>query len=689
MQRVKNFVLIAVAVIFALTQPSVLVMAQETSPSPSPSPKLTGPQQPTGPQVPTGPQGPTGPASATGPQTTPGPQVSTGPVSALASPPADPTLAQEPASTGGGSAAASNDTTGANSDNTATVNQDNTTTVSQTNTATTNNTLELDAGTGQNQTSFNTGSGTTKSGTVNGQLTVINVSNAQAKAGSTVAAQSLTGDQSSPVIVGVGPAIPIATNSNTGADSSNVVRLDQNTVVAVSVINNATANNTIAVDADTGNNEANFNTGSGNIETGDVNLAITLINLLNMINPDVPVDLNVLTVFGDLLADLLFPSNIAAGNSNTGSGSSNDASATVNNDLTFTTSNNATITNAVDYDLTTGENEANFNTGGGSIESGTATAQTAVANIANAPANMLWLINVYGACDCDLSALDPTKYVLNIISAGASNDTTGANSDNQATINQNNDVAVSLTNNGTVNNTVSVTANTGGNGASFNTGSGNIKTGDINVFTGIINLVNTTVGSGQRFSLGVINIMGDWLGKAGIFAKKPTVASSSSSVTGQTALAINQSSLPASSEAGLPASAASSSPTVTQPPTAVETLIASQSRGRIAPAPTSTTTNDQKNKTKTKTKVDIDTDGTATIDITIEPSPAASPADRPDSRSGGRGWFATAAHAATENGIIGSRGLPTYALLAIPLLLWLAAELIFGFLIRRRRQKQS
>jgi hypothetical protein len=56
-----------------------------------------------------------------------------------------------------------------------------------------------------------------------------------------------------------------------------------------------------------------------------------------------------------------------------------------------------------------------------------------------------------------------------------------------------------------------IDANTGGNSASKNTGSGTIQTGDVNVAANIVNLLNNNF-IGGRFVLTIVNIFGGFYG---------------------------------------------------------------------------------------------------------------------------------------------------------------------------------
>lgn len=74
------------------------------------------------------------------------------------------------------------------------------------------------------------------------------------------------------------------------------------------------------------------------------------------------------------------------------------------------------------------------------------------------------------------------------LAAEATNSNTGANSNNESKVEIKNDVTISSNNNTVINNTISISANTGGNSADKNTGDGTVSTGDI---TGSVSVTNT------------------------------------------------------------------------------------------------------------------------------------------------------------------------------------------------------
>lgn len=146
--------------------------------------------------------------------------------------------------------------------------------------------------------------------------------------------------------------------------------------------------------------------------------------------------------------------------SGNGSNSDNDAQVNRNQDTTVVQTNNAYVKNNVTSTSSTGGNRANDNTGG-DVTIATGNARTSVdlstrVNLNHADVN---------TCDCEGDA--------EILISG-----NGADSDNTAKLNSNNDTSVFQTNDAHIKNNVDADAKTGYNDANRNTG------GDVTVLTG-------------------------------------------------------------------------------------------------------------------------------------------------------------------------------------------------------------
>jgi len=79
-----------------------------------------------------------------------------------------------------------------------------------------------------------------------------------------------------------------AANSTTGAGSENVATTQVNNSTDISSSNTAIITNNLSITANTGNNEANGNTGGGEITTGDIHGSVTINNSVNSSGIAVP-----------------------------------------------------------------------------------------------------------------------------------------------------------------------------------------------------------------------------------------------------------------------------------------------------------------------------------------------------------------------------------------------------------------
>ena len=151
-----------------------------------------------------------------------------------------------------------------------------------------------------------------------------------------------------------------ASNSNTGADSTNNATVTVQNNTTINSVNNAVINNNISVNANTGNNTANKNTGNGTISTGDITGSVIVKNLGNENG----------TFDSVLNLNCASNCNFSASNSNTGADSNNKSQVKIKNNLNVTITNNANVNNNIGANLNTGGNSTDKNTGSGSITTG-------------------------------------------------------------------------------------------------------------------------------------------------------------------------------------------------------------------------------------------------------------------------------------------------------------------------------
>lgn len=255
------------------------------------------------------------------------------------------------------------------------------------------------------------------------------------------------------LLASVSPALAVtasAGNDTTGAGSENnsQVVVQDSTVVVQD--NQAEVNNNVAINMNTGGNSANKNTGVGDVSTGDASLGVALSTQVNS---------NVANVSGcgSCTADL------DAGNMTTGADSENNADIVVEKDTQVFQTNYAEVNNNVAAKINTGDNTANKNVTGGSVQTGDADAVVVEETSANS----------------NVASVGGGNGSAGVMQAG--NAVTGADSENNANIYARFNTLATQSNFALVNNNAALDVNTGRNQANKNTGEGQVDTGDASV----------------------------------------------------------------------------------------------------------------------------------------------------------------------------------------------------------------
>ena len=248
--------------------------------------------------------------------------------------------------------------------------------------------------------------------------------------------------------------------SGNGSNSDNTANVTTTNSTVVTQTNYANISNDIDVDADTGKNDANDNTGGDvSIDTGDASANVGVNNTANS---------NVADVSG------CCPDDVNVTIKDNGTYSDNDANVAVTTSTVVDQDNTAYIHNDVYVDLDTGKNDANDNTGGSvSINTGKADGEVNVANMANK----------------NIATVGNGSNGGGSLSVWISGN--GSNSDNTANVAVANATVVTQTNYANISNDIDVDADTGKNDANDNTGGDvSIDTGDASADVDVANLAN-------------------------------------------------------------------------------------------------------------------------------------------------------------------------------------------------------
>ena len=341
---------------------------------------------------------------------------------------------------------------GALSNNTANLSNSVNTTVAQTNSANITNNVKTSSDTGNNSASFNTGGQTA---IVTGNSTSdVNVSTAANLNKVTVDPCACDGGNTTVNI------------SGNGAESANNANVNKTNDVVVAQTNDANINNNVDTKANTGNNDAAFNTGGNTIvKTGDASSNVTVSNAANA---------NVAQVGGASASTGSDSSVKIAGN---GALSDNYASLNNNSAVVVAQANQAAVDNHISTKEVTGNNSADYSTGGTTyINTGNASSNVGVDNLVNFNAADV-------SCGCVIGGGTDLKIGAN-----------GALSYNSLSADNNNNLGVANTNYADLLNNLQSKQQTGTNAVSFSTGS---VYGDPTVFTGDSNASTDVTNTGN------------------------------------------------------------------------------------------------------------------------------------------------------------------------------------------------
>jgi len=268
-------------------------------------------------------------------------------------------------------------------------------------------------------------------------------------------------------------------------------------------VNNTTdnaINNTITLDAQSGNATVSENTLGGNATTGNANGVANLVNLLNSSVTAGQSFVGFLNIHGNLTGDVLLPPEtlntlLSAG-----------TAPPPNSPLHVDDSNSGTINNLVHNQATTGSASVTNNTAAGDAKSGRAQTNLTVLDLTrheiiggNA---LLVFVNVLGNW---IGAIvdAPTGSTSAALGGGITKNETPTNN-------------IHLTNNNTITNTVDVQALSGDAVVDSNTAAGDAKSGNATASANIANIIGSNLSLSDWFGILFINVFGTWNGSFGI-----------------------------------------------------------------------------------------------------------------------------------------------------------------------------
>jgi hypothetical protein len=281
---------------------------------------------------------------------------------------------------------------------------------------------------------------------------------------------------------------------------------------------NASLNNTIDLNATSGNAGVSGNTAGGDATTGS---AQAIANVMNYINSAVTAGqsfIGTININGNLNGDILLPpnlidqliaSNVPTVNVNIPApNSTNTSNTTVNNNNTVNNTNNEGINNTVNSNAASGQADVSGNTSGGNATTGSAATHVTAFNLTGSTVigqnDILVFVNVLGTW-VGMIVNAPAGSTAAELGGGITRNTTV---DNNATLNN--------TNNFGINNNINVAAKSGDANVTHNTKGGNATTGNANTAVNLLNVEGSTLDLSNWFGILFINVFGTWHGSFGV-----------------------------------------------------------------------------------------------------------------------------------------------------------------------------
>ncbi|HEY5600727.1 MAG TPA: hypothetical protein VIK81_01420 [Patescibacteria group bacterium] len=261
---------------------------------------------------------------------------------------------------------------------------------------------------------------------------------------------------------------------------------------------------TTSFENESGEKEDSGNVGDTTIQTGDADIAGTVISTVNQT-----------VVSGSDPCSLCVGTDVNVTNSDNGSNSNNTSTISLDNTNETTINNNATVENDLDFEADSGNNEASKNVGDSVILTGDATVTATVITDANSVAFGIYQFDINEDQSGDVVLGESGSSCINCTgSTGdggitATNSGNGEDSTNEINLDINNNNVTTITNEGEIINNIDLSANSGDNETNYNTaGDNTIETGDASVIANVINTLNTTVAG----SMYTVNILGNLVG---------------------------------------------------------------------------------------------------------------------------------------------------------------------------------
>ncbi len=309
------------------------------------------------------------------------------------------------------------------------------------------------------------------------------------------------------------------TSTGTSSEDKDNLTVDNNNQIYVE--------NEVNVESKSGGNTLNDNDGQAELSTGDIDMMVTLLNILNTNITGEDFTHLIVNIFGDLSGDVDLEDiakNLGMSEGELVAIIQNDETARQDKlakkkeefrskDADVQNNNEAVVKNNVNVSGVSGENELSGNEDRTKLLTGRIKILVALINFINTNyTGTQWyfaMINIFGSLDGDLVLPDPNGFLV---------DETGANSQVISTENgdiiKTNTEETTIENANTVNleNNIEVLGDSGSNQAYSNEDRVSQGSGNVDVTTQLMNWLNVNI-TGNNWVLLVVNVFGTWYGQ--------------------------------------------------------------------------------------------------------------------------------------------------------------------------------
>jgi hypothetical protein len=266
---------------------------------------------------------------------------------------------------------------------------------------------------------------------------------------------------------------------------------------------NAAISNTLNSNAQTGNASVSINTTGGNAASGNASAMANLINMLQSTTNLQGGSLATFTsnIYGNVQGDMIIDPGQLSSAKSIGAGGTNS-----NSDVTINNQGSGEINNNINLGANSGNAAVTSNTTAGNATSGNADAVANIVNVINSiigsGQSFMGTVNIYGNLNGDI--LMPPNVLQSLIASNAAPNVS-------TTVNSNNTVNATFTDNSAINNNVSLGAATGTANVSNNSHAGSATTGNAGTNLTLLNLTGRQV-IGSDCLLVFVNVLGNWVG---------------------------------------------------------------------------------------------------------------------------------------------------------------------------------